>query len=201
MSQGFKKIKEEILSLYKLGKGEMMFIVFPLVFVYLEVVLALSTRGSFIGSSFIYITLFSMAYGLCVYLVCSLCNKEIMNKLIAGIFLFVICTGYTMIYLLFCEFQLFYDLNTMLAGASDAAGSFSGDIIGIIATPSGFIHVILFFMPLILYLVSIKEKKVGIHSISWGQRRMIIVIVISLILGNIIGIYSDSNVRSAYGES
>lgn len=126
---------------------------FPLAFIIMEVVMACSTGGHLFSHYGLYIVLFSIGYGLLIQLVTTLTKKEFLNRIIQAVCICIISLLYCVIYFLHCEFQVFYNLTTMLAGALDAMDDFSGDIIGMVLTPGGLFHVLLFFSPSIVYLL------------------------------------------------
>lgn len=133
--------------------GWLGYLFFPFSFLIMEGVMACSTGGHLISHYGIYILLFSVGYGLLLQLVTTLSKKELFNRIIQAVCICIISLLYCVIYFLHCEFQVFYNLTTMLAGALDAIDDFSGDIIGMVLTPGGLLHVLLFFSPSILYLL------------------------------------------------
>ncbi len=133
------------------------FFLFTITFLILELGMACSTGGHFFSHYGIYITLFCVGYGLLFQLVTTLTKRERINRILQAGCLFFVSFGFCVIYFLYCEFQLFYDLNTMIAGASDAVGDFSGDIVAMVMTSDGLSHIFLFFLPVLLYLILDKK--------------------------------------------
>ncbi len=134
-------------------KGKLLrFALFPIALLLIEIVMACSTGGHFFSHCGIYITLFCMGYGLILQLVTTLTKWERVNGILQVGCLLLSSIVFCIIYFLYCEFQLFYDLNTMLAGASDAMEDFSGDIIAMVLTPDGLLHILLFLLPFMLYI-------------------------------------------------
>lgn len=176
---------------------------FPAVFFYLEIVMAYSTGGSLLNIHGFYMLLFSIFYGLVLYFFSSLWGKEKVNRIIAAVCLFVMSFVFSVIYLLFCEFQLFYDMNTMLAGAADAVGSFSGDIFSILFSLSGFLHVLLFFIPFLLFLFFFIRKKeiLKMQVISWKKRGIVggAAVAVLLLLSGMFAL--DQPSESVYKEA
>lgn len=56
-------------------------------------------------------------------------------------------------YFVYRQFKLFYDLNTVLAGAGDAATGFAGQIGALVFSAAGLAHIALFLAPAVVYAV------------------------------------------------
>lgn len=133
------------------------FIGFPVILFYLEIVLLCSTMGAVQESYIWYIGLFSLGYGWFLSFLTTLTKSKRGNSIIGGSLLALLGLLFCILYFLFCEFRMFYDLNTMLSGATDAIGGFSSDIISMLFRFDGICHVLLFFLPLILYCFLLKK--------------------------------------------
>lgn len=125
---------------------------FPVSLFYLEIVLAAATGGLGQTRSWFYLAIFSCSYGMVVYGLASLIKQKKVLYIVQAVLLFLISAIYIAQYLLYCQFRIFYDFNTMFAGATDAVSDFSGDIISIMVSEDGLWHIALFLFPFVLYL-------------------------------------------------
>ena len=126
---------------------------FPASLFYLEIVLAAATGGLLQTRSWFYLAIFSCSYGMVVYGLASLIKQKKVLYIVQAVLLFLISAIYIAQYLLYCQFRIFYDFNTMFAGATDAVSDFSGDIISIMVSEDGLWHIALFLFPFVLYLL------------------------------------------------
>ena len=126
---------------------------FPLLIVYYEIVFRLSTAGTFFNFGTLSMVLFSLSYGVVGYLLCTCFNKQLINRLITHALLLLSAIPYLVEYFVFRQFKVFYDLQTITGGASDALGGFQADIHALLFCWDGFFKITLFLLPSILYLI------------------------------------------------
>ena len=126
---------------------------------YMEIVFKLSVETLHTGSSFVFLALFSLCVGLVVSGIISLLPKKAMQILIPFYlgFLFLI---FVVEFLVYRQFKVAYDVNTILNAATDALGGFGADIRRLIFCFDGISHITLFLLPLILWFV-LREKIIG----------------------------------------
>ena len=126
---------------------------------YTEIVFKLSVETLHTGSSFVFLTLFSLSVGMVVSGIISLLPKKAVQILIPFYlgFLFLI---FVVEFLVYRQFKVAYDLNTILNAATDALGGFGADIRRLIFCFDGISHIALFLLPLILWFV-LREKMIG----------------------------------------
>ena len=126
---------------------------------YMEIVFKLSVETLHTGSSFVFLTLFSLSVGMVVSGIISLLPKKAVQILIPFYlgFLFLI---FVVEFLVYRQFKVAYDLNTILNAATDALGGFGADIRRLIFCFDGISHIALFLLPLILWFV-LREKIIG----------------------------------------
>ncbi|MDE5598219.1 MAG: hypothetical protein K2J04_10330, partial [Lachnospiraceae bacterium] len=136
---------------------------------YMEIVFKLSVETLHTGSSFVFLALFSLCAGLVVSGIISLLPKKAMQILIPFYlgFLFLI---FVVEFLVYRQFKVAYDLNTILNAATDALGGFGADIRRLIFCFDGISHIALFLLPLILWFV-LREKITGQLSEKGIRRR------------------------------
>ena len=126
---------------------------------YTEIVFKLSVETLHTGSSFVFLALFSLSGALVVSGVISLLPRKAVRILIPLhlAFLFLI---FVVEFLVYRQFKVAYDLNTILNAATDALGGFGADIRRLIFCFDGISHIALLLLPLILWFV-LKEKIIG----------------------------------------
>ena len=126
---------------------------------YMEIVYKLSVETLHTGSSFMFLALFSLCAGLVVSGIISLLPKKAVQILLP------FCLGFLSLlfiveFLVYRQFKVAYDINTILNAATDALGGFGADIRRLIFCFDGISHIALFLLPLILWFV-LREKITG----------------------------------------
>lgn len=136
-------------------------LLFPLILFYYEIVFRQSTvRGIFQwGTTFM--LLFCFIYGGVAYLLTTLFRNKKVNYFIGGFFILLSAFPYLIQYFVYRQFKVFYDLNTMFGGASDALSGFSSDVKRLIFSADGITKILLFLLPTILYFVLGRYIKVN----------------------------------------
>ena len=127
---------------------------FPVSVFYWELILNISTKGSVSLPHACFMAMFAFSFSAVPTILCSLTKKPVVNKILKSIFLFVLALPFIAVYFVYCEFQIFYDLNTMLAGAGGAVTGFRKDMIELIVNASGFAHIALFLIPFFAYVLA-----------------------------------------------
>lgn len=117
---------------------------------WLEVVFKASTTGSFWPQT-LFILLFSMAAGMLVSLAFSFLPTQRANKIAKVVTMAIAGVVFCVEYFVYREFKLFYDLNTVTAGAGDAATGFADEIWALVLSPAGILHIVLFLAPAVAY--------------------------------------------------
>ena len=126
---------------------------------YTEIVFKLSVETLHTGSSFIFLALFSLCAGLAVSGIISLLPKRAV-QILAPFYLGVLALVFIVEFLVYRQFKVAYDINTILNAATDALGGFGADIRRLIFCFDGTSHILLFLLPLILWFV-LREKITG----------------------------------------
>lgn len=128
--------------------------------VWMELVFKLSTTGGLFPGIF-FILLFSTSLGLLLWFATSFIPRLKHRRVVVAILLALLGVLFCVEYFVFCEFKVFYDLNTILNGAGGVAGQFGGDAASLVFSPSGLLHVLLFLAPAILYVVLWRTRKLS----------------------------------------
>lgn len=127
-----------------------MVLFYSLTLVYLEIVFKLSTVGGLFKIGFLYMLLFSVAFGSIGYLLSSLFKNKMINFIISNIWLISITLLYIVQYLVYKQFKQFYDLNTMTGGAGDMFSSYLKELFTLIFIKGGIFIMLLMALPTIL---------------------------------------------------
>ena len=119
---------------------------------YMEIVFKLSVETLHTGSSFVFLVLFSLCVGLIVSGIISLLPKKAVQVLVPC------CLGFLSLvfiveFLVYRQFKVAYDINTILNAATDALGGFGADIRRLIFCFDGISHIALLLLPLVLWFV------------------------------------------------
>ena len=145
--------KEKRLNIYTLA-------FFTLTILYYEILFNIMTVRSLTISATLYIILFSISFGLIGTILATLFNKKLINHIISGVLLAAMAFVFGVEYFVYKFFKIFYDVKTVVGGASDVVGGFGGEIISLLTAPSGIFAVILFAAPVILFVI-FRNKIIG----------------------------------------
>lgn len=137
--------------------------IFPVAFLWWELVLKASTTGNFFPS-LVFLTLFSLVGGILLHVLCSISRKPQVNRCLKLALLCALGIAYGIEYFVFGEFKMFYDLATVTGGASHAVGGFSDQIAFLVLNPSGLLHVALFMLPAVAYALLMKHDPARRHG-------------------------------------
>ena len=126
-----------------------MMIIYSLAVLFIEIVFqAATTRTVFDG--FIYKLLFCFAYGMVGYLLCSLFKNRKVNFILTNVWLGITTVLYIVQYLVYKQFKIFYDINTMTGGAGDALTNYFKETMELIFLKGGLFIMLLMCLPVIL---------------------------------------------------
>lgn len=137
---------------------------------YTEIVFKLSVETLHTGSSFIFLALFSLCAGLAVSGIISLLPKRAV-QILAPFYLGFLALVFIVEFLVYRQFKVAYDINTILNAATDALGGFGADIRRLIFCFDGISHILLFLLPLILWFVLRKKITGQLPQKGIWQRR------------------------------
>lgn len=122
----------------------------PLGLLWLEVVFKASTTGEFFPQ-ILFVALFSCAMGMLLTLLVSFLPSRRACKIAKTTLCALFGVAFAVEYFVYRQFKLFYDLNTVLMGAGDAATGFTGQILSLVFSATGIVHIALFALPAIAY--------------------------------------------------
>jgi len=134
--------------LYRYGT----FLLFPLSYLFYELILHIVSGIPYFGASLLYIFFFSVSAGFLSALLVSISRIEKLNRILTVILLVVPAILFVTEYLLKGSYQVFMDFNSIFTGAGDVAtNGFADTLFTTIVTGIGIIMVYLF--PTIAYLI------------------------------------------------
>ena len=117
-------------------------LLFPVVLFYYETVLRVSTVRGFFQLGTLFMVLFCCAYGMVGYLISTITNSKTVNHIIAVCLTALSSLPFLVEYFIFRQFNLFYDLNTITGGASDAVTGFTGAMFELLFSVNGILMIL-----------------------------------------------------------
>ena len=123
-------------------------IYFPALILFLEVVFNLSTVKTMNGSSFLLTLLFSLTIGAVCFFLTSILPVPVLNRILRVLLTVCIILVFMVEFFVFRQFKIFYDLNTVTAGAGGVMSQFTGDILKMVLSVDDVVHILLFLLPL-----------------------------------------------------
>ena len=166
-------------------------VLFSAVLAYYEILFRLFTTGTIIKLATVFMLLFCIAYG-CAgsFLVCILPGEK-GKKIGSGILIFLTAIVFLVESLIYQQFKLFYDLNTVFAGAADVAGSYSRETFMTVFSASGILKVVLFFLPAVAFIIFRKKLRFE-KSVRWYQYAAVLCASVLIFGGSILGIKTNT---------
>ncbi len=153
----------------------------PFTYFYYEAVFNLTTVRNFFGMQTFYILLFSVFFGMIGSLLSSIAKNRTVNMWLKAGFIFLPVIPFLIEYFVYLQFKVFYDLNTVVHGAADAAGGFKEDIFRLITSPQGILNIFLFLLPTVLFLVfELAMDKKHLLSMKTGSKRKVKMAIITV---------------------
>ena len=138
--------------------------IFPIVFFYYEILLRLFTGDSFFDTSIICTILFSFAYGMILYILLTVWKNAKLINILTSISIGAFAIIYLVEYFVYRQFKVFYDINTVVGGAGDALTTYTKEAFALIFSPDGILKIVLYLLPLVLYLIFSKHLIAGMLS-------------------------------------
>ena len=120
---------------------------------YYEIVFRLFTMGGLMRLGTVFMLLFCVAYGCASSLILCLLPGEKAKRIGTGIFILLTSIPFMVESIVYQQFKLFYDLNTVFAGASDMVGGYSKETVSAIFSTGGMLRIALFLLPTLLFAI------------------------------------------------
>ncbi len=124
-----------------------------IVILYYEIIFQIFTGSSLGEPGTAGLVLFSLAYGGILALLLTVSRRQRVNSLLAGFAYGILALPYLVEYFVYRQFKIYYDLNTVMGGAADVAGSYRTDIFLMVFTWSGILTILLYLLPAVLHTV------------------------------------------------
>ena len=168
-----------------------LFLLFALLSIlFQEAVFYLTVGGNTVGGSWVLKVTFSLVHGLILYLLGTIARNQKANRIIRSILLFLMAIPFVVWNFIYAKFRILYDVSTAFGGASDAMGGFGGDILRLIFSVNGLVHLVLFFLPFLLYVLvgrrydEGKDIRARRRLITFGVGCLLWIININVLLFN-----------------
>ncbi len=155
---------------------------FAAAFLWWELVFKLATIRSGFSWNLCIIALFSAGYAAVPVLLTSL-FREKPARILRSILLFLGMIPFGVEFFIFQEYNIFYDIKTVINGAGGAATGFIGEIMHLIFSVSGILMLVLLAVPPVLYLIL--KKRCGSAEADWPARLGILLAALICIGGGI----------------
>ena len=151
-SKAFLRFCHQMKYNKKYRRRFMSMMLLPITVFYYEIVFNLSTeRTIFRSRAWLYMLLFSISWGLLIYVFCSISKRRSRNRLITKTLMIFAMLPFGIEYFIYRKFKTLYDLGTINRGAAGALTSFGGSILKMVFSPGGLWHLFLFMLPWALY--------------------------------------------------
>lgn len=139
-------------SLFTSAK-DLFLLTIPVSLFYYEFIFSMSTTGLRSPAYLLYYFGFSAFLGVVLTALIAFIRKPLIQRIVKAVLLFAFAFLFSVIFLSYTEYQMFYDLNTMLAGAG-GIWHYMHEVRMIVFNGSGIFWIIAFFVPFIAYLVA-----------------------------------------------
>ena len=165
-----------------------------------EMIFKVSVTDGTDGRAVIPILLFSLIYGLILYLLSSWSKNPKVNYAIKAVLLLLLCLPYGIEYFVFKQFKMLYDLPTIGISMDDVVGSrFMGHAIRIMTDADGIAHIILLISPFLVFLL----KGRTMDTCKRISRRILGIVLCSIVFLTVINsavISQEPKYHDAYGK-
>lgn len=173
-------------------------LLFPAVVVYYELVFKLSTVQGLFQEGTLYLLLFSAAYGLLCYLLCTISSRRWLNWLLTLAYILLTAIPFLVEYFVYRQFKVFYDLNTMFAGAGDALSEYTQALYALLTSTGGMIFIVLMLLPGAVYLLVGWLFAIP-RRLRWPHRLGAAALTVGLFLLALLGIDNSPTLSLQYG--
>ncbi|HAE17078.1 MAG TPA: hypothetical protein DCG51_11100, partial [Erysipelotrichaceae bacterium] len=143
-----------------------MFFLMSAYLLYEEIVFHLSAFGMSNFNAVHNLLAFSIGWGAIGTVFSCMSIDPGMNRRIHHTITVLIALIFLIEYFVYMQFKMFYDLRTIANGAMDVLGGFSTQILRLVFSLSGMIHLVLFALPAIVDFILIRE----IEPLRFGRR-------------------------------
>lgn len=160
------------------------------IIIYYEIIFCIATGSGFFDFGTILMILFSIAYGILAYLLCTLSKSHKFNYWFTFGLMAISAYPFIMEYFVFRQFKVFYDLNTLLNGAGGVINEFFDETLKLIFSPTGLTNIILFILPSVLFLL-FGYKRLNLVKDKRQSRKQLLITSAICYLSSILVMQSD----------
>ena len=172
---------------------------YVLILFYYELVLGFSAFGMGFASSIPSVLLTSLYVGLpvCFLLMAFRGRGRTAAEIIVRI---LTAVPFIIEFFIFMQFKSFYDINTVLFGGGDALTGFSDMIMSLVVSTSGILHIILFLLPTVIYIIRIITGKLLARPIDKWKMGLLALLIPVAFFTNLGIISSNEALASVHGR-
>lgn len=145
---------------------------------YEETVFHLSTFGLNAFSAVHNIMAFSIAWGAACTVFSCLSSNPVVNRRIHHSVVSLIAAVFIVEYFIYMQFKMFYDLRTIANGLIDVIGGFGSQILRLVFSANGMLHLILVLLPVIADFTLIRE----LEPVRFSRRSVTAVTVFAIVI-------------------
>ena len=136
-------------------------LLFPAVLLYYEILFRSATVRGLLQVGTVFMALLCCAYGMICYLLSTLTGSRKANHIIAVCLTGISAIPFLVEYFVFRQFNLFYDLNTVIGGAAGAITGFTDAVISLLFSVNGITMILLFLLPTVLLAIFGRKRMPG----------------------------------------
>ena len=173
--------------------------VLPLAILFDELVFKWSTTVRPFGFNVFIIAVYSAVLGLLLWLPTSFIRSPSWNRRVKRIILLVVALLFCIEYFIYRQFKVFYDLNTIFNGAGHMLRGFLKQTIALVFSPQGIAHILLFFLPFLLYTIFGRFVD-PVRPLKVSARVIPAIAAVLLFVLNLVIIYTFPVYTSAYSD-
>lgn len=172
---------------------------FVLILLYYELVLGFSAYGPSFASSLPSVILTSLYAGIpvCFLLMAFKGRARSAAEIVVRI---LTAVPFLVEYFIFMQFKSFYDINTILFGGGDALTGFSDMIMSLVVSTSGILHIILFLLPTVIYIIRLISGRLLPRPIDRWKMGVLALIIPVAFFVNLAVISSNEALASVHGK-
>ena len=172
---------------------------YVLILFYYELVLGFSAFGTGFASSIPSVLLTSLYAGLpvCFLLMAFRGRGRTAAEIIVRI---LTAVPFIIEFFIFMQFKSFYDINTVLFGGGDALTGFSDMIMSLVVSTSGIVHIILFLLPTVIYIIRVITGKLLARPIDKWKMGLLALLIPVAFFTNLGIISSNEALASVHGR-
>lgn len=193
--------EEKIFVLKKVNISELISVLYiPLTVIFLELAIRIKCNID-IFNFFIPTVLFSVSFGLLLAVISLLFKKNVLRKIMASVFIFILCFYYTVEAFVNGNFHTFMTVSSIIQGTGGVLTDFSDSFLKTIT--NGFTTIIAMFLPFIVFVVLILWK--FDFSVSAKKKKNVLTIVsflaFSVLILTSLSVRSDKTMFGIYQKA